>query len=315
MGGPSDETPLRQHRRADQRHRLGALQEADRERRLCGRADGRAPAGRSRRAGAGRQHGRGPARQPQGHGHLPQPDRRRARHRPRADHDRLVEMGGDRGRPEVRAGQGDRQLDLDEGGRGEVPRAGDQVPALRRGGGGDGLRRAGPGRHARPQGGDLRARLPPAHRAARLSARGHHLRPQHLRRGHRPRGAQQLRGRLHRGDAGDQADAAARPDLWRGLQHLIRLPRQRAGAPGDARGVPLPRDRRRHGHGHRQRRRAAGLRRDRSWLTRSGRGRDPEPSAGRHRAAGRHGAALQGRRSGREGRGRRLAFRHGGRSA
>ena len=48
----------------------------------------------------------------QGHDDLPQPDRRRARHRPRADHDRLLEVGGDRGRPEVRAGQGDRQLDL-----------------------------------------------------------------------------------------------------------------------------------------------------------------------------------------------------------
>ena len=47
-------------------------------------------------------------------------------------------------------------------------------------------------------------------RAGRLSARGHHLRPEYLRRRHRHRGAQQLRRRLHRGDARHQADAAAR---------------------------------------------------------------------------------------------------------
>ena len=58
---------------------------------------------------------------------VPQPDRRRARHRPRAGDDRLLEVGGDRGRPEVRAGQGDRQLDLDEGRRGGVPRAGPKL--------------------------------------------------------------------------------------------------------------------------------------------------------------------------------------------
>ena len=47
-----------------------------------------------------------------GDGDLPQPHRRRARHRPRADHDRLLEMVGDRGRAQMRAGQGDRQFDL-----------------------------------------------------------------------------------------------------------------------------------------------------------------------------------------------------------
>ena len=39
--------------------------------------------------------------------------------------------------------------------------------------------------------------------ARRLPARGHHLRPEHLRDRHRHRGAQQLRGRLHRGHALD----------------------------------------------------------------------------------------------------------------
>ena len=53
-----------------------------------------------------------------GDGALPEPDRRRARHRARADHDRhskweVIEAG-----LQVRAGQGHRQLDLDEGRRG-----------------------------------------------------------------------------------------------------------------------------------------------------------------------------------------------------
>ena len=58
---------------------------------------------------------------------------------------------------------------------------------------------------------------------------------------------------------GHQAAAAPCPRLRRRLQCVVQLPRQRAGAPGHARGVPLPRHRRRHGHGHRQRRRPAGL--------------------------------------------------------
>ena len=85
----------------------------------------------------------------------------------------------DRGRAEVPAGQGHRQLDLDEGRRGRVPAPGAAGAALRRGGGGDGLRRGGPGRHRAAQGRDLRARLPAADRGGRLPARGHHLRPEH----------------------------------------------------------------------------------------------------------------------------------------
>ena len=51
---------------------------------------------------------------------LPQPRRRRARHRPRPRDGRLLEIRGDRSRPEMRAGQAGRQLDLDEGRRREV---------------------------------------------------------------------------------------------------------------------------------------------------------------------------------------------------
>ena len=53
--------------------------------------------------------------------------------------------------------------------------------------------------------GDLRALLPAAHGQGRLPAAGHHLRSEHPHRRHRHRGAQQLRGRLHRGDALDQS--------------------------------------------------------------------------------------------------------------
>ena len=54
------------------------------------------------------------------HGHLPQPGRSRARHRPRAGDDRFLEILGDRGRLEMRARQGRRQFDFDEGGRGRL---------------------------------------------------------------------------------------------------------------------------------------------------------------------------------------------------
>ena len=119
--------------------------------------DGRAPAGRERRADHRRQHGRGPARQREGDGDVPAADRVGAGHRARADHDRQLEVERHRGGPEVRAGQVDRQLDLDERGRGAVPRAGQEVPALRRRRRGHGVRREGPGRHQGPQGRDLRS--------------------------------------------------------------------------------------------------------------------------------------------------------------
>jgi cobalamin-dependent methionine synthase I len=60
----------------------------------------------------------------------------------------------------VHPGQGHRQLDLDEGRRGRVPRARPSWCAATAPRRGDGLRRAGPGRHLRAQDRDLRARLP-----------------------------------------------------------------------------------------------------------------------------------------------------------
>ena len=60
-------------------------------------------------------------------------------------------------------------------------------------------------------------------------------------------------------------------------QPLLLVPRQRAGARGDARGLPLPRHPGGHGHGHRQRRPARRLRLDRARAARGLRGRDPQP--------------------------------------
>ena len=75
--------PLRQRRRAHQRHGLGEIPQADHRRRLHRGAAGSARPGRERRADHRRQHGRGPARFRSRDGDVPQPRRRRARHRPR----------------------------------------------------------------------------------------------------------------------------------------------------------------------------------------------------------------------------------------
>ena len=94
----------------------------------------------------------------------------------------------------MRAGQGDRQLDQHEGGRGDVPRAGRASacatarpwwswPSTRQGQADTAERKVEicERAYAHPD------------REGRLPARGHHLRPQHLRRRHRHRGARQLR--------------------------------------------------------------------------------------------------------------------------
>ena len=54
----------------------------------------------------------------EGDGRVPEPRRRRARHRPRAGDGRFLEVPRHRGGPEVHPGQGDGELDLHEGGRG-----------------------------------------------------------------------------------------------------------------------------------------------------------------------------------------------------
>ena len=122
---------LRDDRRAHERDRLRALPPADRGGRLHGRRRGRARAGPGRREPDRRQHGRRPARRRGGDDDLPERDRDRAGDRPGADHGRQLALLGDRGRAEVHPGEGDRQLDQPQGGRGGVPRPGARDPAAR----------------------------------------------------------------------------------------------------------------------------------------------------------------------------------------
>jgi 5-methyltetrahydrofolate--homocysteine methyltransferase len=93
-------------------------------------------------------------------GEVPQPHRRRARHRARPGHDRQLQVEVLEAGLKVRAGQGHRQLDLAQGGRGRVPRAAPHSAALRRRRRRHGLRREGQADTARRQGRDLQARLP-----------------------------------------------------------------------------------------------------------------------------------------------------------
>ena len=76
---------------------------------------------RGRRERARREHGRRPARLGAGDDDVPEPDRHRARDRADPDHGRQLALLGDRGRAQVPAGQGDRELDQPQGGRGGVP--------------------------------------------------------------------------------------------------------------------------------------------------------------------------------------------------
>ena len=271
-------------------------------------------AGRERRAGHRHQHGRGDDRRRRRDGPVPQAGRQRAGHQPGPGDGRLLEVGGHRGRPQERPGQADRQLDLHEGGRGEVPRAGPAVPQVRRRRGRDGLRRGRPGRQPRAPQGDLRAGLPDPRRRGRLPARGHHLRPQRLRGRDGHRGARVVRPGLHRGHPLDQAEPARRQGLRRHLQRQLLVPGQQPGPRGDPRGVPLPRDRGRPRHGNRQRRRPGGLRPGRAGAAGADRGRRPQPPPGRRRAAARDRRGAQQAGRGRRGGGGGVALAAGRRA-
>ena len=196
---------------------------------------------------------------------------------------------------EVRAGQGDRQLDQPQGGRGGVPRAGAHDPRLRRRRRRDGVRRGGAGGHGRAQGRDLRARLRAARRG-RLPAGGHHLRPERPRRRDRDRGAQRLREGVHRGAAADQG-ALPRPRTSGGISNLSF----------SFRGNDVVREamhsaflyhaiQRRARHGDRQRRPARRLRGHPGRPARARRGRPLQPPARRDRAARRVRRDREGRR-------------------
>ena len=191
---------LRERGRADQRDRLAQVRPADSRQRVRCRPRDRTPAGRDRRADDRRQHGRGAARLGAGDDHVPQPRRLRAWHQQGAAGDRLVQVVGHRSGPQVRPGERRRQLHQPQGGRGGVRSPGHAGASLRCRGDRDGLRREGPGRHGRAEGGDLSAELPHSHRAGGVRSFGHHFRSEHLRHRHRDRGARQLRAGLHRGD-------------------------------------------------------------------------------------------------------------------
>ena len=139
---PSTSTrqPVRQRRRAYQRHRLGEVPQADRGRRLR-RLRSR---WRASRSASGAQiidinMDEGMLDSEAVMVRFLQPDRRRAGHRARAGDDRLLQVVGDRGGPQMRAGQGNRQLDQHEGGRGDLHRARPQGAPLRCRRGGHGI--------------------------------------------------------------------------------------------------------------------------------------------------------------------------------
>ena len=187
-----------------------------------------------------------------------QADRGRARHQPRPGDGRLLQVGGHRGRPEVRAGQADRQLDLHEGGRGEVPSAQARlcrkygaavvVMAFDEDGQADNLER----RKA-----DLRAGLPDP-RSTRSASRPRTSSSTPTSSPSRPasRSTRPTASTSSRPPAGSRRTCPGRTGLRRHLERVVLVPRQQPGPRGDPRGVPVPRHPGRPGHGHRQRRRA-----------------------------------------------------------
>ncbi len=165
---------------------------------------------------------------------------------------------------QVRPGQGHRQLDLAQGGRGGVPRARPARAPLRRRGRRHGLRRGRPGRQPRaPQG--RSASAPTASSSTRSASRPRTSSSTRTSSPSPPasRSTQPTRWTSSRPRAGSRRTCPARQGQRRHLQRLVLLPRQQPRPRGDARGLPLPRHRGRPGHGHRQRRRARRLRRDR----------------------------------------------------
>ena len=268
-------------------------------RRLRHRPRGRHRAGAQRREHHRREHGRGDARLRGRHDHVPEHGRHRARHRRvpiMVDSSKwsVIEAG-------LRACRASRSSTRSASRR--ARRTSSSKAALARRYGAAMVVMAfdeeGQADTRRAQGRDLRARLPPAGRAGRRGARGHHLRPQHLRRGHRHRGAQRLRDGLPRGHPADQGALPGGQDQRRRQQPLVLVPRQRRGARGHAQRLPLPREPRGDGHGHRQRGPADRLRADRRGAARGRRGRALRPPPRRHRAPGGPGRPRQGQRRGR----------------
>ena len=165
-----------------------------------------------------------------------------------------------------------------EGGRGRVHRARQDRAPLRRRGGGDGVRREGPGRHARAQDRDLQARLRHPGRTRSASRREDIIFDPNI--FAIATGMEEHNGY---GVAFIEAARWIRQNLPHahvsgGVSNLsFSFRGNERGARGDALGVPLSRHQGRHGHGHRQCRPDGGLRRPRSGIARGLRGRGAQP--------------------------------------
>ncbi len=258
------EITVRQRRRAHQRHRLGPLPQADQGGRLR-RPPWTSRASRSRTAprSSTSTWTRACSTSKAAMATLPEPDRRRAGHRPRAGHGRQLQVGGHRGGPAKRSGQGDRQLDHPEGGRGAFLQ---QAELVRR-----------YGAAVVVMAFDEEGQADTVERKIEICERAYKLLTEKS--ASRPRTSSSIPTSSPSPPASRSTtttpSTSSKPAQWirknlphahisrRRLQRLVLVPRQRPGARGDALGVPLPRHQARHGHGHRQRRPARGLRRRR----------------------------------------------------
>ena len=224
--------------RTYERHRLAAVQAADRRRRVRGRRGDRSSAGARRRPRRGRVSGRpGPRR-----------DGRRDRvsgpggpqGQSPAD-DRLDRPGRDPRRAGTLAGQGHRQLDQPGRRRGPLRPRRAAAQALRRGRGGRLYRRRPAAGHGRQPAAEARGR------AAQLYVTDREIRAAGRRPDLRSAGvpARHRRPELHRcrpgDDCGGGGDQARPPGLQDHSRHQQRLVRPAAGRPrGSQFGLPLP---------------------------------------------------------------------------
>ena len=112
----------------------------------------------------------------------------------------------------------------------------------------------------------------------RFRSRGHHLRPQHLRRCHRHRGPRPIRHRLHRRRSRDQEPNATGQRLRWPEQPLVLVPRQQPASRSHPHRVPVPRRPGRTHDGDRQRWTPPGLRRHPCRPPRTHRGRAVQPT-------------------------------------
>ena len=111
-----------------------------------------------------------------------------------------------------------------EGGRGAVHRTRDVAQEARRGGGGDGFRRAGSGGDEGREDPHLQAQLRHLGEQGEVPSRRHHLRSERVDDRHGHGGALELRCGLHRGDESDQGAVPVREDQRRHLELVVWLP-------------------------------------------------------------------------------------------